>query len=303
MAYKKIKIAVLMYGHVRTGAYCAPWIRRWFEVPKDTPVILYKQRVLIDNEILPAEPCEVEVDYFLDLKDKNTSTNTVGDNPNVPATLNAKHLQEMLDLFQPKGYHVTNYDKELEWRTGNGLQNYASMFNSIYTCMRLKREHEFKTGRLYDFCFTHRYDGITGPDINSFRNRISTIGFPPLTIMSSFSSQGVKRHPWENWRLGPNDVFFGGDNLAMEMLIADISKVIFVNDNLYMSANEWGGPNVVIGRSLNNASLNYETDANFITAIVRSKADLTRNVFDSWAYHQDFWIRNHSSNASTELIQ
>lgn len=293
-----------MYGHVRTGAYCAPWIKKWFEVPENTPVVLHKQRILIDNEIATTEPCQVEVDYFLDLKDKNTSTNTIGDNPNVPATLNSQHLQEMLDLFQPKDYNITNFDNEFEWRTGNGLQNYASMFNSIYTCFRLKRQHEFKTGKVYDFCFAHRYDGINGPDINSFRNRLSTQGFPPLTIVSSFSGgQQFKRWPWENWRLGPNDVFFGGDNLAMEMLIADISKILFVNNNIFMSANEWGGPNVIIGRAINNASLQYEADMNFLTAIVRSRADLTRDVFDSWAYHQDYWVRNHSSNASTDLIQ
>jgi hypothetical protein len=299
--YKKVRIAVLMYGHVRTGAYCAPYIKKWFEVPKGTEVILYKQRIHNDDEILPPVACEVEVDYFLDLKDRNTYTNTIGDTPNVPLNLSTAHLQEMLDLFQPKGYHVTNYEQELDWqRDENNLAKYSTMFNSIYTCLRLKQEYELNSGIRYDFCFTHRYDAINGPDINAFRNRISTLGFPPLTIVNSYP--GVKRWPWEQWRMGPNDVFFGGDSLAVEMLMADLSRVFLVNKNLYHTSDELGGPNVMIGRSLANTGLVLTTDHNFITAIVRPKANLKLDVFDSWQYHQNFWIQNHSSNATEEKL-
>lgn len=301
MPYKKIKIAVLMYGQVRTGVYCAPWIKEWFKVPARTPVVLHKQRVLIDPEVFPAEPCEVEVDYFLDLKDKNTSTNSVGDDPHKLNAEPPSNLQQLLDLYKPKDYNITNYDQEFKWRTGSSLQNYASMFNSMFTCMRLKRQYEIKTGRLYDFCFTHRYDAINGPDIHALSNRLSTVGIPPLTIITSHTGKSdVNRWPWENWRLGPNDVFFGGDNFSMDLLMSDISRVILVNDNIYQSAGEWGGPNVIIGRSLNNSSLDCKMDANIITAIVRSQADLKRDVFESWAYHQNFWIINHSSNVTKE---
>lgn len=293
-----------MYGQIRTGIYCAPWIKRWFEVPKGTPIVLHKQQVLVDNEVLATEPCEVEVDYFLDLKDKDNSTNSIGDDPEQLKPLFSDNLQKILDLYQPKNYHITNYDQEFNWRTGNGLQNYASMFNSIFTCMRLKRQHELKTGRLYDFCFTHRYDAINGPDINGFRNRISTLGFPPLTILSSYTGgSGVRRWPWENWRLGPNDVFFGGDNFSMDLLMSDVSRILFVNNNVIQSAGEWGGPNVILGRSINNSSLVHDYERDFITAIVRAQADLKRDVFDSWSYHQNFWVMNHSSRASNEIIE
>lgn len=304
MPYKKIKIAVLMYGQIRTGVYCAPWIKRWFEVPSGTPVVLYKQRVLTDHEVLSAEPCEVEVDYFLDLKDKDNSTNSFGDDPHKLNPQSSSNLQQILDLYQPKDYHITNYDRELNWKTNNALQNYTNMFNSMFTCLRLKRQHELKTGRLYDFCFTHRYDAINGPDINSFRNRLSTLGFPPLTIVTAYAARtSLRRWPWENWRLGPNDVFFGGDNFSVDLLMSDVSRILFINNNIIQSAGEWGGPNIIIGRSINNSSLELSTDPNFITAMVRAQADLNQDVFDSWAYHQNFWIMNHSSNMSNDKIE
>lgn len=294
MAFKKIKIAVLMYGQIRTGIYCAPWIKSWFSMPTHITIPLYKQRISNYNELLQPEICQVEVDYFLDLKDKNTYANSTGvDSPDID-------IQKIIDLYQPKKFNITSIDEELNWKTTNGLQNYASMFNSIRTCLRLKQQSELESGELYNFCFTHRYDAINGPDINSFRTKLTTTGFPPLTIISPH--RGMSRWPWENWRMGPNDTFFGGDNLAVEILMAEVSKILFVNNNLFVSAGEWQGPNVILGRAINNSSLEYQEDMNFFTAMVRPNADLTKDVFESWTYHQEFWVRNHAALAQDKKI-
>lgn len=304
MTYKKVKIAVLMYGQVRTGKYCAPWIKEWFNIPEGTPLTLYNQRIFGDHQAFAPEPCTVEVDYFLDLKDRNISSNSVGDDPNIPDMLSTEQLNEIIDIFQPKGVNYTNCDDELKWRLGHNLQHYANMFSSIYTCMMLKRQHEFTTGQTYDFCFAHRFDAINGPDITGFKNRMMMEGIPPLSLVFAYSATThFRRWPWEHWRLGPNDIFFGGDNLAMEMLMADISKLLFVNDNLYISATEWGGPNIVIGRAINNCSIEYQSDIRFVPAVVRKNADLKGNVFESWPYHANFWIQNHSANNPENKIE
>jgi hypothetical protein len=306
MTYKKVRIAVLMYGQVRTGVYCAPWIKEWFNIPEGTPLVLYNQRILGNHETSGPEPCTVEVDYFLDLKDRNNSTNTVGDDPSQEDLLTFEQQQQIIDIYKPKKINFTNGAEELTWRFGHNLQHYASMFNSIYTCMMLKKQHEIETGQTYDFCFTHRYDTITGPGLDGFKSRMMTDGIPPLSLVFAYSgTTHFRRWQWEHCRLGPNDIFFGGDNLAMEMLMADISRILFVNDNLYMSATEWGGPNIVIGRSINNCSIEYQSDIRFIPAVVRKNADLSRNVFENWQYHQHFWVHNHSANsiASSDKIE
>lgn len=300
MNYKKVKIAVLMYGQLRTGTYCAPYIKQWFNIPDGTPLPLYKQRTLGNHEALAPEPCTVEVDYFLDIKDRNTSNNSAGIDPNAQDWITLAQKKEIIDILEPKGVAYTNCEEELQWRFKHNLQHYASMFNSIYTCMMLKREHELKTGEMYDFCFAQRYDVINGPNFDGFRDRMMTAGIPPLTLVfANVGTAHFRRWPWEHWRLGPNDIFFGGDNLAMEMLMADISRIIFVNDNLYMSATEWGGPNIVIGRSINNASIEYQSEINWTPAVVRKNADLSKNVFESWGYHANFWISDHKASSIT----
>jgi len=296
MTYKKIKIAVCLFGQPRTGLYCAPWIKQWFDVPYGIEINQYRQNFDMHPEFVSKEPCDVQIDYFMHVKDYNIYINTIGD-PEWDGTRNAvkilpeEELSKLIDIYKPKKYGILTNSEEASM-TNPGIRNgYSTMFHSITSAMRLKREYEIETGELYDYCFTHRYDGISGPTIDSFKIRLEGAGFPPMSVTSIGD---IHRWKWENWRLGPNDIFLGGDNLAMEILLADTSKV-YLTDNFIMCNDDIGGPNVILGRSFGNTNIKHFPEHNIHCAIVRHSADLNIPVMDSWAYHQNFWLTNHKS--------
>ena len=296
MSYKKIKIAVCLYGQPRTALYCAPWIKQWFNVPSGIQVNQYKKNFDMMSEFVSKEPCDVEVDYFLHIKDYNIYINTIGDpewdgSTNGVKFVSQEFINELVAVYNPKKYEVLTCEEEKNM-TSTGVRNgYSAMFYSLTSAMRLKREYEIETGQIYDYCFTHRYDGIMGPSIDGFKMRLEGIGFPPMSVLTLGE---MYRWKWENWRLGPNDVFLGGDNLAMEMLLADTSR-IYASDNFMMCNDDIGGPNVVLGKSFGNSNIRQDSEPHLHCAIVRHSADLNIPVLESWAYHQNFWLTNHKS--------
>jgi len=296
MSYKKIKIAVCLYGQPRTALYCAPWIKQWFNVPSGIQVNQYKKNFDMMSEFVSKEPCDVEVDYFLHIKDYNIYINTIGDpewdgSTNGVKFVSQEFINELVAVYNPKKYEVLTCEEEKNM-TSTGVRNgYSAMFYSLTSAMRLKREYEIETGQIYDYCFTHRYDGIMGPSIDGFKMRLEGIGFPPMSVLTLGE---MYRWKWENWRLGPNDVFLGGDNLAMEMLLADTSR-IYASDNFMMCNDDIGGPNVVLGKSFGNSNVRQDSEPHMHCAIVRHSADLNIPVLESWAYHQNFWLTNHKS--------
>lgn len=296
MAYKKIKIAVCLYGQTRTALYCAPWITQWFSVPAGTEMNIYNKSVDVKTEFVSREPCEYEVDFFLHIKDYNTYSNTIGDpdwSEGIRSNkISAVEIDKIIKAFNPKKYQISSFEEEQKLITGGFRNTYGAMYHSIGTAMRLKREHEIETGELYDYCFAHRYDGIVGPSIETFRSRITGPGFNPLSVLALGE---MYRWKWENWRVGPNDVFMGGDNLAMEILLADASRV-YITEETLMCNDDLGGPNVVLGRSFGTTNIKFDEDPNLHCAIVRHSADLSIPVFESWQYHQNFWLTNHKSN-------
>jgi hypothetical protein len=248
------------------------------------------------HDFISKEPFEIEIDYFLHIKDYNIYMNTIGDpdwapgiNPVQPVS--QEYINELIDTYKPKKYQILT--RKEEWPLINpGIRNgYSAMFYSLTSAMRLKREYEIETGNLYDYCFAHRFDGIVGPDVNSLKNRFGDHGFHPMSVTTLGE---MYRWKWENWRLGPNDVFLGGDNLAMEILFADISRIYTCND-IYKCGDDHGGPNIILGRSFGQSNIKHNADHTMHCAIVRHRADLNIPVMESWLYHQKFWLENHKS--------
>ena len=292
MTFKKMRIAVCLYGQPRTGIYTAPWIKEWFNIPAGTEINTYKKTITKQVEFQSRDRYDVEVDYFLHLKNFNIYFNTRGDDDTQnPIAVPQEDLEQLINIYQPKKYEYSTYEQEETLVRGNHHRNhYSGMFYSIATTLRLKKEYELEMGFNYDYCFAHRYDSIVGNNINTFKNRLSGPGLLPLSILAT----QTQSHRWETeyWRLGPDDTFFGGDNLAMELLIADISRV-YAQDNIIYCNDDWAGPNIVVERSIHNVSISLDYDPNLTCAIVRHRADLTRPVLESWQYHQNFWISNH----------
>lgn len=293
MSYKKIKIAVCLYGQPRTGVYTAPWVRESFNIPAGSEMNLYSKPFDSYHMLLGRQACEFEVDYFFNVKDYNIYFNTKGDpewEDVRPIPVDPAVINELIKIYQPKAYEI--FSAESEKNILNGERNsYVAMYYSIARAMRLKRQYEINNNVSYDFCFAHRFDTIIGPSITSFRDRLLGPGFNPLAV---FASTETLRWRWEAWRLGPSDIFFGGDNMAMEMLMADISR-LWSSDDFIQLSDEIGGPNVTMYRSAANSSVKLDYDHNIISAVVRHRADLTIPVFDSWQYHQQFWLSNHKS--------
>lgn len=293
MSFKKIRIAVCLYGQPRTGIYTAPWIRECFNIPAGTEINIYSKPFDSYHPLLQRQQCEVEVDYFFNVKDYNIYFNTKGDpewDQIRPIPVSESDLQQLVNLYQPRAYEVSSTDSERNLINGE-RNGYTAMYYSISRAMRLKRQYEINNDINYDFCFAHRFDTMIGPYVTSFRDRLSGPGFNPLSILAS---SDILRWRWEMWRTGPSDVFFGGDNVAMEMLMADISR-LWSSDDLIQLNDELGGPNVTMHRSAGNASVKLDYDHNIISAVVRHSADLSIPVFDSWQYHQQFWLSNHKS--------
>lgn len=294
---RDVRIAVCLYGQTRTAEYCAPWIKKSFDIPNGTEMNIFSKTFDCYHTFLGKEPCNFHVDYFLHFKDYNIYVNTKGD----PDFLDAKPIKidkaataRLIAAYKPKRWEQLSYDNERNIIDGN-KNTYATMFYSIASALRLKKEYEMETGIPYDYCFVHRFDTINGPFVTSFQDKVATSGFMPLTV---YGSSETLRWKWENWRLGPNDIFFGGDNLAVDMLLADISR-LYSSDDQVMLGDDIGGPNIIIGRSAANSAVSLACDHSIIPAVVRHSADLLNNpVFDSWQYHQNFWLSNHKS---TEL--
>lgn len=293
MSFKKIRIAVCLFGQPRTGIYTAPWILESFNIPAGTEINIYSKPFDSYHPLLQRQQCEVEVDYFFNVKDYNIYFNTKGDpvwDKVRPIPVSESDIQQLVDLYKPSAYEVVSADSERNMLDGE-RNSYTAMYYSISRAMRLKRQYEINNNVNYDFCFAHRFDTMIGPYTKSFRDRLTGPGFNPLAV---FTSSEILRWRWESWRLGPNDIFFGGDNMAMEMLMADISRLWGSDDELQLN-DELGGPNLILNRSAGNASVKLDYDYNIISAVVRHSADLSIPVFDSWQYHQNFWLSNHKS--------
>ena len=286
-----------MYGQLRTAEYCAPWIKESFNIPQNSRINIFSKEFDCHHFYIGSEECTFQVDYFLHFKDFNIYVNTKGDPDFLeakPIPVSQDYIDRVLAIYNPIKYERMSHEEERF--LNNGIKNtYVTMFYSIASALRLKRENEIETGVPYDLCFVHRYDAINGPTIESFRNKLTGSNFLPLNL---FVPSDPLRWKWENWRLGPNDMFFGGDNLAVEMVMADISR-LYSSENQIMLGDEIGGPNIILGRAAANAGIGLHTDHGIIPAVVRHSADLANNpVFSSWQYHQQFWLSNHKS---TEL--
>ena len=265
-----MKIAVCLYGQPRTALYCAPWIKEWFNVSPDT-----------------------EIDYFLHTRDYNTYINTEGD-PDIydPIVVNQAQLNNIIDIYRPKKYEISNYKDERKTIANRKIQNvYSNMYYSMSSSLRLKKEYELETGELYDYCFMHRLDAIVGPTIDTFKAKLFSTGFPSLTISTLTH---IFRWKKECWRLGPGDLFFGGENLATEIIMADACRIYMSIDRLVCN-DDLGGPGAILGKSIHNTNILQENNSNMVAAVVRHSADLTIPVMESWQYHNDFWIKNHKS--------
>ena len=87
-----------------------------FSVPPDNsngdvPINTYKQNFDMHPEFISKDQCQVEVDYFLHIKDYNIYINTigdVGDNPNDSPVqkVSQEYINELINVYQPKKHQL-----------------------------------------------------------------------------------------------------------------------------------------------------------------------------------------------------
>lgn len=296
----KFKIAVYMYGQLRTGLYCAPWITETFNHINNATVSIFSKCEEMYIRFIESRSVPVQIDYFLDIKDFNTYQNTKGDIVNEVFRVTDSEINQILDIYKPINYHITSYENEINFinynsDVGNSAKNsYSTMFSSLNRCANMKKQHEISTGEKYDYCALHRYDSILGPSITELSSFFHRHGVRPMTI---FTGGDLYRWHWEANRLGSNDIFTIGDSFAIDLLLADLTRIYSSGYNDF-DRDYIAGPNVLINRAIDNCSLRLITDISLIPAVVRKNADLAKPIFldGTWQYHQKFWLENHSSS-------
>lgn len=290
MTSNTLRIAVCLYGQPRTALYCIPWIKQTFNNLNGATIPIFSKNEVMRAECIRNEPVQVEIDYFLNIKQYNVYINSIGDKKEVQVIDN-NVISTLLDEYAPKDYKITTHDEEVELYT-SVRTSYTSMFSSINTCLTMKKRHEIRTGKFYDLCAIHRYDSLLGPNINSLATSLSQYGIRPMSILACGH---LFRWQWENTKLGINDLFLCGDNFAIDTAFSNITRM-YSSDSDTLGLNDISeGPNVTLFDSMMESSVRVLTDKELMPALVRPNANLTLPVMDNWQYHQIFWTQNHAS--------
>lgn len=300
MIDNKLKIAVYMYGQVRTGLYCAPRIKKTFESIDGTTMSIFSKAEEMSYQFIETKTVQAEIDYFLDIKTFNTYANTVGVDSTSIHTVADSEIKELIDIYQPTGYEIVNYEDDFKFLfhnsdSGSSKNSYSTMFSSLNRCANMKKQYEVDTGTKYDYCALHRYDTVLGPQNDELSKFFLRHGYKPMTI---YTGGSLYRWHWENNKLGSNDLFIIGDSFAIDLMLSDLTRMYSTGHREFELSNSNYGPNISINDSIQNCSIRLVTDVELMSAIVRQNADLTKSIFDneSWQYHHNFWLTNHSSN-------
>ena len=285
----KFKIAVCVYGQPRTWKYCAPWILASLSSRDNMRGEFKKITEMrsLDHRFLPSALADVEVDYFLNIKNYNTFANFAEGIPE--QDLPQSEIDEIIATYKPKKFSVTSKEDDAKYYGREGDWHYAKMASSMCASNDLKKQYEMETGELYDLVIFHRFDTLTGPTTGSLLDKILSMGIEPMTLFTA--TKADFRMYRELWKHGFDDMMFAGDTLTADLLMGwlyrQFESIVFENDVDFRF-----GPNVVLTRGAQQCSLNRR-HADVQLAIVRDNADLSKPVLTSFQYHKDFWKSTH----------
>ena len=289
----KARIAMCMYGQPRTWKYCSDWILHAFPHSKVFDGAFSKpiRNTAFDFNWEVSDKIEIECDYFLDIKRQNFFNNSIEGGVDF---VSDEEVDAMIKKFLPKKHVVTNIEEDEKFKMG-GYWHFARMFSSICRTMNLKKMHELETGAQYDLVVFHRYDSFLGPDPHKYLFEVFGNGIRPLMVYTSGGHTG--RRYTERWQPGVDDMILMGDDLSMDLLSSWFERIFNHSPNK-CDINKFFGPNIAIEKAIQDCGILKFPMNHVSVALARKEADLTRGIFESFEYHQEFWLHNHKAVVS-----
>lgn len=280
-----MKIAVCLFGQLRTAEYCAPWIKESFNFSAyDRETMTWEKQNHWDTGKYEKYEQPFQVDYFCDFKTSSFTTNDVGDKKKLHTP---RDIDKIRSLYNPVAEHIT--PDAVDVIIANNRPFAGKMFSSMCRTVLLKQQYELQNNFMYDAVFLHRYDVLTGPSPTALRDVFHPHGVQPLCIYGEHTSN--IRFVNEGFRAGFMDLLLWGDSFSIDSLCARLYQNWAVCDPEQLKHEFSFGPNVALSIAVSDVGLAFHP-LHIGTTIVRKTADLSIPVFDSYAYHETFWVGN-----------
>jgi hypothetical protein len=291
---KEFKIAVCLFGQIRTGLYCAPAIKSAYDQLNGKEI-----EILFNKEY--RMKCRIQVDYFCWTKNYDSAGYIKGFQWNDDVPFNQSVISDVFSFYQPIRSGVTPKESEppenediladtIKWWAPKPL------LLSIISSLRLKQEYEADCGLRYDLCVCQRFDALTTP-FNPLEKLINDFGFQNNAIYTHWISQ----FPREDNCWGVGDFWFAGDSFAIDLMSASLGQYLIDVRRADYDINESQrsfGPNVLLYRACSKNNIRVIELPWLEAAPVRPTADLTLDVMalDTAHIHHNFFVKNHPGN-------
>jgi hypothetical protein len=291
---KELRIAVCLFGQVRTGEYCAPAIKAAYDLINGKELRINFNRKYWDT-------CIVRVDYFCWTKDYDSTGMVKGIEFGQEGVVDADVIQRVFAVYNPIKSGITRRaqepDENIEIDTAIKWLLPKPLLLSIASAVNLKKEYELECGWRYDFCFCQRFDTLTTP-FSPVERLLRDQGVRDNILYSSW----ITTFPQEDAAWGLGDFWFGGDSMAVDLMTASLSQHLIDSKRADSEVNEslhGYGPNVMLYNACKkNNILAVEFPGGLEAAPVRPTANLELDVLDPATahVHHDFFVVNHPSN-------
>jgi hypothetical protein len=292
---REIKIAVCLFGQVRTGQYCAPAIKAAYDQVDGKEIVINFNRQF-------SYKCIIKVDYFCHTKDYDSVGQAKGAEFGQESPVSDEEINAIFAVYNPNRSGITRridevvfenpeIDSAIKWLLPK------PMLLSIIAAINLKKEYELECGWKYDLCVCQRFDALTTP-FSPLEKLLQEFGIRDNVIYSHW----ITSFPQEDGAWGLGDFWFGGDSFAMDLMSASLSQWIIESKRSDSEINESQlglGPNVMMYNACKKNNIFVIEFPNGLEAApVRPGADLK---LDSMAkhtahIHHNFFVRNHPSN-------
>ena len=264
------KIAVCLYGQIRTGDYCKPFIREFLK---------------IENH---------EIDFFCSTKNYNTYLRL---NDNAEIELTSEDIDSFISYYDPKMQNVITKADEDPFKYDIITGRDTSLFySSFIDSIMLKQKYELLHNFMYDYVITLRYDTIY-EDINYLKKFFTMLEFyirknittSTFIFVNEFTYSGLTTSDWIN------DVIIIGSNEAINLICSQlINFYIGLNQNFKYStfllpATGLENGHIGLGYSTQQMCVNkyYFSDVMgypLEVANIRRTSDLSLDVFSDSAF-------------------
>lgn len=258
-----MKIALCFFGEARTASYTAPWFNECVKgLDLSMLGVCLKLEAYEPNSMSNTGKYQVK---SRDLFDAYTSQ------PSFHEKAYFSLVNNFSKLDPKKGYW---HFSRLFWALNHSLQFYNSW----------ARTHED-----VDLLILSRPDCLLGPTPDYFRRWVRSLELHKYDL---FTAPGVmKFNTAADYGLGIGDFALAGSPFALNMLLSNTIGAV-VRASVDDHRRYHFGPNIYLKHALDDSGLHHQTIP-LNVALVRSSADLSLPVLESFNYHEDFWKSDH----------